>query len=71
MSIRRYEFLDEQATAAADRIEELEAQVGVLKGIKWKSIDKDNMEYQATITCWQHDKLTAAIKESEEENWDE
>ena len=25
--------------------------------IQWKSIDKDNMEYQATITCWQMDKI--------------
>jgi len=32
--------------------------------IIWKSIDKDNMEFQATITCYGMDKIHAAIKNS-------
>lgn len=36
--------------------------VDVLKSIKWKSADRDNMEFTATITCWQMDDLRAAIE---------
>jgi len=35
----------------------LEKGIKVLENIKWKSIDKDNMEFSATITCYQMDKL--------------
>jgi hypothetical protein len=27
--------------------------------IKWRSVDKDNMEFTATITCWQMDAIRA------------
>ncbi len=32
--------------------------------IQWISYDKDNMEFTATITRWQMDKIQAALKES-------
>ena len=32
-----------------------------LAGIKWKSADRDNMEFSATITCWQMDRIRAAL----------
>ena len=38
----------------------------VVKKIKWKSIDKDNMQFQATITYFQMDKLEAALAADEE-----
>jgi hypothetical protein len=36
--------------------------VEVLEEIKWKSADKDNMEFSAKITTWQLDKINAALK---------
>lgn len=35
-----------------------------LKKIKWKSVDKDNMEFEAKITCYQKDLLDAFINET-------
>jgi hypothetical protein len=35
--------------------------VEVLEEIKWKSADKDNMEFSAKITTWQLDKIKAAL----------
>lgn len=43
---------------AAARIEKLEA---ALRGIKWLSADKDNMEFAATITYSQMDVIRAAL----------
>ena len=40
---------------AADRIEELESVVDVVRAIKWRSIDKDNMEF--ATTCFVVDKI--------------
>lgn len=51
-----------------ERLHELESVnaelLKALEGIAWVSIDKDNMEFKALITCWQLDKLRAAIKEA-------
>lgn len=35
--------------------------VEALAGIKWRSDDKDNMEFAARITCFQMDKIRAAL----------
>lgn len=43
---------------AADHIEKLEA---ALRGIKWRSADKDNMEFAATITYSQMEAIRAAL----------
>ena len=45
--------------AALARAERAEA---LLASIKWKSIDKDNMEFSAVITCWQMDAIREATK---------
>lgn len=37
------------------------ALVAVLRGIKWKSIDRDNMEFTARITYSQMDAINAAL----------
>jgi hypothetical protein len=37
---------------------------GALEGIKWKSADRDNMEFSATITCFQMDKIRALLSTS-------
>ena len=44
---------------AADRIEELESVVDVVRAIKWRSIDKDNMEF--ATTCFVVDKVRDAV----------
>lgn len=47
-------------------IKELEARLDVVRDIKWKSADKDNMEFTTTITYYQREKLQVALKESHE-----
>jgi hypothetical protein len=42
----------------AAEIKRLRAALG---GIKWRSACKDNMEFSATITCWQMDAIRAAL----------
>jgi hypothetical protein len=34
-----------------------------LEDIKWRSVDRDNMEFEARITCFQMDNIRAALKE--------
>ena len=46
-------------TETADRIEELESVVDVVRAIKWRSIDKDNMEF--ATTCFVVDKVRDAV----------
>lgn len=31
--------------------------IRLVKNIQWESIDKDNMEFKATISCYQKDAL--------------
>lgn len=49
---------------AADTIDKLRA---ALRGIKWRSADKDNMEFSATITYSQMDAIRAALKENSDD----
>jgi len=37
----------------------LDAVEAAYKDIRWESSDKDNMEFTATITVWQYDKIKA------------
>lgn len=46
----------------ATLIAEAPALVEALEGIKWKSADKDNMEFAARITYVQMDKIRAVLK---------
>jgi hypothetical protein len=52
---------------AADLIEFLSLRMRemreALAGIKWKSADRDNMEFTARITCFQMDKIRAAFSQ--------
>lgn len=41
-----------------------------LSSIKWGSSDKDNMEFFAQITCWQMDKIRAALLKASPEQSD-
>jgi hypothetical protein len=34
-----------------------EADIRLLESIRWKSIDRDNMEFEARATCYQRDAL--------------
>ena len=42
---------------------ENERLLAALENIKWQSADKDNMEFEARITCFQMDNIRAALKE--------
>ena len=47
------------------RVAQLEAALRSLaEGTKWKSIDKDNMEFEGRINCYQLDKARAALKDA-------
>jgi len=46
-------------------IARMEALEEALRGIKWKSADRDNMEFAARITCYQKDAIDAALAISE------
>jgi hypothetical protein len=39
--------------------------VEALKGLRWKSADRDNMEYSATVTYSELDKIRAALAKLE------
>lgn len=58
-------ILSREKDAEKKRADEAER---LLAGIKWKSADKDNMEFAARITCFQLDEISAAIKEKEHDN---
>lgn len=62
--------LQESLDDAANEIERLHAQLDkakeALREPKWKSAEKDNMEFSARITCWQMDRIRATLTELEE-----
>lgn len=49
----------------AELLAAVERMRAMLNGIKWRSIDRDNMEFSATITCWQMDAIRAALTTGE------
>jgi hypothetical protein len=51
--------MEDLCSRAAAEVERLRA---ALDGIMWVSADKDNMEFAARITCFQMDKIRAALK---------
>lgn len=51
----------DELTAARARIAALEE---ALRDIKWRSVDRDNMEFGAKITCFQMDAIRAALHEA-------
>jgi hypothetical protein len=54
----------DEAIAAPLRaeVERLRAAIEWLMKQPWKSIDKDNMEFQVTVTCYVRDALIAALE---------
>ena len=53
-----------RAEKAEARVKELEA---LLSGIKWRSIDKDNMEFEARTTCYTVDRIRKALEGESDE----
>ena len=53
-------------TQVEELARENERLLEALATIKWKSADKDNMEFVATITCFQHDEIRAALTGKEQ-----
>lgn len=48
-----------------DRIEKLEGALRFLiEETRWKSVDKDNMEFEGRVTCYQLDRARAALERS-------
>lgn len=45
-------------------VEAREELMEVLENIQWVSIDKDNMEFSAKITCFQMDKIRKLVFEA-------
>ena len=49
------------------RAAKLEAALSFLfEETKWKSTDKDNMEFEGRVTCYQLDQARAALKDAPE-----
>ena len=49
------------------RVAQLEAALSFLfEETKWKSTDKDNMEFEGRVTCYQLDQARAALKDAPE-----
>ena len=57
-----YPLIDELLALRA-RVAKLEAALRFLREeTKWKSVDKDNMEFEGRVTCYQLDQARAALK---------
>ena len=47
------------------RVAKLEAALrSMVEGTKWKSADKDNMEFDGRVNCYQLDNARAALKDA-------
>ena len=57
--------LNDENTALHARVAKLEAALRFLReDTKWKSVDKDNMEFEGRVTCYQLDQVRAALKDA-------
>ena len=54
---------DEIAALRAEN-ERLREALNFLMTTEWKSVDKDNMEFEGRVTCYQLDKARAALKDA-------
>ena len=55
---------DNSFIALRARVARLEAAlISMTKGANWKSGDKDNMEFEGRVTCYQLDQARAALEE--------
>ena len=44
--------------------ERLREALNFLMTTRWKSVDKDNMEFEGRVTCYQLDKARAALEDA-------
>ena len=51
-----------EISAREERIQELEGALDFLLKTKWKSVDKDNMEFEGRVTCYQIDRARTALQ---------
>ena len=57
--------LIDDALAFSARVAKLEEALRFLfEETKWKSADKDNMEFEGRVTCYQLDRARAALKDA-------
>ena len=62
--LEKYARTDELLALRA-RVAQLEAALSFLfEETKWKSTDKDNMEFEGRVTCYQLDQARAALKDA-------
>ena len=60
----KYAMTDERLALRA-RVAQLEEALRFLiEGTKWKSVDRDNMEFEGRVTCYQLDQARAALKDA-------
>jgi hypothetical protein len=56
-----YDHLVDDLRAENERLREA---LNFLMTTEWKSVDKDNMEFEGRVTCYQLDKARAALKDA-------
>ena len=62
--LEKYAMTDERLALRA-RVAKLEEALRFLiEETKWKSVDKDNMEFEGRVTCYQLDKARAALEDA-------
>ena len=73
--LERFEFRQDAIQELIDQarqVESLRARVAkldeelrfLIEETKWKSVDRDNMEFEGRITCYQLDQARAALKDA-------
>ena len=40
----------------------LEQDLVLIEAIKWKSVDRDNMEFEARVSCYQRDAIMRLVR---------
>ena len=41
--------------------DKLKKDIGLIQAIQWKSVEKDNMEFESRITCYQLDAIRRLV----------
>ena len=59
-----YEKAREDSFNAAMENDRLREALNFLMTTRWKSVDKDNMEFEGRVTCYQLDKARAALEDA-------
>ena len=65
--MKRFSDRDRTLAELRARVAKLEAAlISMTKGANWKSADKDNMEFEGRVNCYQLDRAHAALSETVE-----